>query len=205
MLRRVRLRSTCAYVHGATAMLMLVVMSAGSLGIPVIPVVHKDRSVPFPCQDRACACRDARACWGSCCCMSDQEKLAWAREHGLEPPQDAKISLAARRPAAACGSCCTSKPNKTEVCHESASKTCAVAPEAAASCDDDQAPHMVLLTAQNHCQGYSSWLLLWSSALIEPPPADWALDTTPPALLVTRNDRASVLFERPPTPPPRSG
>lgn len=47
----------------------------------------KDRSTPFPCQDRPCGCRSAEQCWKSCCCFSDTEKIAWAKANGVTPPQ----------------------------------------------------------------------------------------------------------------------
>ena len=47
-------------------------------------VVNEAR--PFPCQHHHCGCRSADQCWRSCCCMSMQEKLTWARQHGVTPP-----------------------------------------------------------------------------------------------------------------------
>ena len=43
-------------------------------------------SPPYPCQDHRCGCRDADHCWRSCCCMSREEKFAWAVAHSVTPP-----------------------------------------------------------------------------------------------------------------------
>lgn len=48
--------------------------------------VKKDRSAPYPCQNRPCGCRSAKQCWKSCCCFSNREKLAWAKSKGVIPP-----------------------------------------------------------------------------------------------------------------------
>jgi len=46
----------------------------------------KDLSKPFPCMNSACGCSNADQCWHGCCCFSMREKLAWAKAHGVEPP-----------------------------------------------------------------------------------------------------------------------
>ena len=38
----------------------------------------KDKSVPFPCQDRPCGCMSAAQCERSCCCFTPAEKAGWA-------------------------------------------------------------------------------------------------------------------------------
>jgi hypothetical protein len=68
--------------------LWLLAYLAGTLGFPVSSPIQggKDRSQPFPCQDRPCGCRSAEECWRSCCCTTPEERLAWAREHHVAPP-----------------------------------------------------------------------------------------------------------------------
>lgn len=78
----------------------LLVMAVGIVPIPLPPENH--RSLPgkerFPCENGTCGCRSADQCWRSCCCKSNVEKLAWARENGVEPPSFVK--LAAKKEAA---------------------------------------------------------------------------------------------------------
>lgn len=57
-----------------------------SLNVPTPVAVQKDAEVAFPCQNRPCGCENAQQCWGSCCCFSDAEKLAWAQANKVTPP-----------------------------------------------------------------------------------------------------------------------
>ena len=54
--------------------------------IPLPVVIHKDASIPFPCQSKGCGCANARQCWSSCCCHSNAEKLVWAKKNDVSPP-----------------------------------------------------------------------------------------------------------------------
>jgi hypothetical protein len=70
------------------AVLALAGVTACSLAFPLpAPVVKTKASRPFPCRHHACGCRDAEACWRDCCCFTAAEKVAWARRHGVAPPQ----------------------------------------------------------------------------------------------------------------------
>lgn len=83
--------------RGTTAALALVGVLAASLGVPLPALVVKKSSAPYPCQHHACGC-NPDGCWRDCCCMSHQEKLAWARENGVTPPEF--VVFAAKREAA---------------------------------------------------------------------------------------------------------
>ena len=41
----------------------------------------------FPCMDCPCGCNSAEQCWRSCCCHTLAERMDWAREHGVRPPE----------------------------------------------------------------------------------------------------------------------
>jgi hypothetical protein len=41
----------------------------------------------FPCSSCPCGCATAEQCWRSCCCHTLAERMAWAREHGVRPPE----------------------------------------------------------------------------------------------------------------------
>jgi len=84
-------------------------------GIPLpirIASGGKDRSQPFPCRDSLCGCQSAADCWESCCCHTLAERVAWARAHGVTPPESALVALAsqsespASEAAHACGGGC---------------------------------------------------------------------------------------------------
>lgn len=57
-----------------------------TLGFPVVTRRDVVGSVPFPCQHHGCGCVSAEACWNGCCCFTPAERRAWARKHGVIPP-----------------------------------------------------------------------------------------------------------------------
>lgn len=58
------------------------------VGIPMPTPVAKDSSRPFPCQHHRCGCASADQCWRHCCCFTREQKLAWARENEVSPPEE---------------------------------------------------------------------------------------------------------------------
>ena len=98
-------------VRNVTCSLLLVALCSLFVPQPQIRTIEKDQSVAFPCQDRPCGCKTADDCWTNCCCFSDQEKLAWAKEHQVEPPKwfrpiAKSVQLAALDVQARSCSCC---------------------------------------------------------------------------------------------------
>jgi hypothetical protein len=97
------------------------------IGMPQLQGRPKDRSVPYPCMDHACGCRDAEECWRHCCCLSREQKWAWAQEHQVEPPLFAQAEWAAQqektakldRPEQVEHSCC--HPTAASAGHDHAS------------------------------------------------------------------------------------
>lgn len=63
---------------------LTIVLVAASLGVTWTVGPRKDRSVAFPCMDRACGCHDAASCRQHCCCFSDAEKVDWAAAHNVD-------------------------------------------------------------------------------------------------------------------------
>ena len=53
----------------------------------------------YPCEKCGCGCRSAEQCWAQCCCFTNQQKIAWARQHGVAVPEF--VVAAAKREAAA--------------------------------------------------------------------------------------------------------
>lgn len=72
----------------ATALVALLayINAAVASPLPVLKERHKDRSRTFPCQDRPCGCNNADDFWRSCCCFTVEERLAWAHENAVTPP-----------------------------------------------------------------------------------------------------------------------
>jgi hypothetical protein len=82
-----------------------VVACSLALPLPGPPVKSKATvGAPFPCQQHACGCPDAEACWRDCCCFTPQEKLAWAVRQGVVPPE--LLTVAAQRSVEGGPPCC---------------------------------------------------------------------------------------------------
>ncbi len=71
----------------------------------------KDRTMPFPCMDKACGCVTAEQCFSNCCCNTPAETLAWARANGVDAGVIAALQRRVATPAqtAVASSCCAAK------------------------------------------------------------------------------------------------
>jgi len=87
------LRKNNSIARKAVALLVLCGVLFATAPIPIgwKPQKNTASSEPFPCQDCHCGCLTPEQCWTSCCCYSPEERLAWATEHGVEPPSYAVL------------------------------------------------------------------------------------------------------------------
>jgi hypothetical protein len=76
------------------------IVTAAGIPLPAGDLARKSGEF-FPCSGCACGCASAEQCWRSCCCHSLAERMEWAREHKVRPPefaiaaaQRARIDLA---------------------------------------------------------------------------------------------------------------
>lgn len=186
-----------------------------AIGIPLPRRLLKSRGLPFPCQDHACGCLTAEQCWEHCCCFSPLEKLAWCREHGVDPPAQLRAELAslkssapladqARRPR----SCCA----KHE--HEVAATHCAshdhghrcTSPECATSHSAGEGIGgmvMVVGPLARQCRGMVDlWCL---TGAVSPPPAaiHWQFEWITVGWLTPTDVPLTSEYLSPPVPPPR--
>lgn len=176
---------------------------ASTFGFPVSPAPTKaTASRPFPCQHHRCGCASADQCWRSCCCMSTREKLAWARAHGVTPPDfvvgDARLdepsfAVAEGHAPDSPGNACCSKSKR----NPSKSSCCKRMPAT-------ERVEWVLGMQAQKCRGLATFWLSCGAAL--PPPTSIAVpeDPTPPVWckpLLTNT--WAVVFQRPEVPPPR--
>ncbi len=97
-----------------TTMLLLAGVFVALVPVPIVilrQVNGKDRSQPFPCQDRPCGCRTAEQCRKKCCCFTLQQKMAWAERHGVKT-FDIALTLVETKPKASPSAvrreCCSS-------------------------------------------------------------------------------------------------
>jgi hypothetical protein len=156
------------YKRSAVAASTLVAVLACAVGVPLPAVVVKSHAERYPCENHPCGCADAESCWQDCCCMTDDEKLAWAEQAGVSPPHFVAVR-AARELAAnatkalAAGDCCRAKSD--DCC--SAARSCDDAGSCAAESHLAPVPSrgvkFVLLHAAMKCRG-----LTVSVALLPP-------------------------------------
>ena len=91
---------------------LLLVMTIGLVGLPLTaPTPVKEGR--FPCEHCPCGCTSAAACWDNCCCHTDAEKLRWAAENGVVPPDFLVARFAASSGVAASS---ISQPEEKSCC-----------------------------------------------------------------------------------------
>jgi len=181
--------------------LTLVAYVATIIGLPLTAPADKDRSRPFPCQNRPCGCRSAEECWRHCCCFSAEERLAWAAAHDVEPPEYAERPKASSEHSPSCQRC--ESHNESHAAHVTRSSS-SHRPHHDAVTAKRNTRGSVVAWAALRCRGLST---LWvNSGAVLPPqhfsaghpnpvPPDWIVDNRP------------VLSSRvltPPDPPPRT-
>jgi hypothetical protein len=185
-----------------TCALLLLSFLATAVGFPVFHHESKQTSEPFPCQHHACGCVDADHCWRQCCCYSPQEKLAWARKHGVEPPTFA-IAAAGESPQ-----------RSTRLSQQSNSNSCAVVTggNSLACCDshqhegNDESQRRVGLAIGDlvrHCRGLSPLWSVLGAALPPPPTVTWDFQWDVVGWIQPIDSQAISIETTPPVPPPR--
>ena len=93
---------------------------AGTCGLTPSGSSRATSSERYPCEGHACGCRSASACWTECCCLSLNQRLEWARAHGIEPPAALQSSAAANRLV---HSCCASAVRESATSNALAAET----------------------------------------------------------------------------------
>jgi len=114
------------------ALLLAATLTVAATGLP-IPTIKSDIGQRYPCENSTCGCRTAEQCWKSCCCHTDEEKLAWARRNGVQPPKEFMARMQAKQRAVAslhdpeestppgCSHC---QARKAKSCCEAQAATC---------------------------------------------------------------------------------
>ncbi len=178
-------------------------------------------TAPYPCQHHHCGCRSAEHCWRSCCCMSTQEKLAWAKQNGVTPPDyvlAAAISETQEHEAHDCAdagdevpSCCAAKrsPARRSCCSSVAVKECGASQHCHGEGDNTSkrsAPGIdwILGIQAQKCQGVSTLWIISGAVLPPSPPQSVTVDAAPP--LWWSHTMVCVwqtISQQPDVPPPR--
>ena len=116
------------------AVLISICASFFPLPVETTSSPEKDRSEPFPCQNRPCGCASAEQCWKQCCCFTNVEKVAWAKKNGVKLPEYVvraaeaesadKVADTGEKPVKKCACCSTERSETTtEICGESFAET----------------------------------------------------------------------------------
>lgn len=206
--------------HGKrlTTLVLVACLLAGGTGISVPVPQYKDTSVPFPCQDHGCSCRDARACWNNCCCFTPQQKLAWAQRKGVRPPDyvSAPGELATHEPTQPelwLGEFCELPQGllqwKQAVCHVSPARqegscgSCKTPPAETTGANQDEADPYGRLSLVNdmQCRGLDS-LTLFFAPVLEKLPTGGTLVAMPGKALPWASELAPLSWNAAPEPPP---
>lgn len=202
---------------GLIALLPFVAVSF-PLPLPSGGDVQKDRSQPFPCQNRPCGCRSAQQCWQKCCCFSNAQKVAWAQQNRVAVPED--VVTAARREEQRAAEtarhvCCStptpaviSRPLPQRTIHNRATQSRnskrSVRVAAKSRSAETLAPAKIVIGAlAGQCQG-QDWSLAIVPAGMMPLASTPSLPMAPVARrVVPDSEFADSLSHRPPVPPPR--
>src|SRR5262249_8887111 len=70
----------------SSILLVMYAVTASGLPLPAGFASHKSGET-FPCMDCPCGCTSAEQWWRSCCCHTLAERMDWAHEHGVRPPE----------------------------------------------------------------------------------------------------------------------
>ncbi len=185
---------------------MVAAVTACTLGIPLPIQVEKPSSELFPCMNCPCGCKTAEKCWRDCCCHTQAEKLAWARDNGVTPP--AYVLVAVERPSATKGpSCCSNKAASSSCCSSHVKPNCCGSETACQQAKPKRrrsSSSTVLIMMAQRCQGLTSSLTVLPPSVM-PPKIHQPLDTPPSWVAGLTNDLLSPgPFAVPDTPPPQS-
>lgn len=120
--------------------------------------------------------------------MSTQEKLAWAKQHGITPPDYVLAAAEAESPAREPGSCCQREPEvelaDAEQTGPASRSSCCTSGRVARSNpplggDTKDWDWLIGIQAQK-CQGLSTLWLVSGAVLPPPPPVEAPADSAPP-------------------------
>jgi hypothetical protein len=194
----------------AVAVVYLLIVSGFSL--PISSGDLKDHSTPFPCMDSPCGCKDAEQCWRHCCCHTLAERLAWARENGVTPPEFALAEARAQgidlhgvcdgdcdgdchAGTKTCCCCCKSHDHDAEIASQASAAKSTNAKRKAAS-------GVILLSALK-CGGFAGDFVGVGVAV--PPLANnWTFSLDPTGSVIQQSAQLFDVAFPPPVPPPRS-
>jgi hypothetical protein len=146
--------------------LALIAYLSAIFGLPLRLGPVKDHRQRYPCEGHPCGCSNAEDCWRHCCCLTPEERWAWARANGVEPPPYAERPASEEGRTAredtqseeeTCPNCRRQREGKDDASSTSSKSCCR-----GHSCCDAQSPSPV--KGRQHAPG-SPWR--WVAGLAE--------------------------------------
>lgn len=214
MLLRRTLKQPLSVVRGGLVAAAALAIVVGAIGVPLPTGRPKDRTVAFPCMDRACGCHDAADCKEHCCCFSSEEKLAWAAEHGVDAKPFVAGEEIIRLSAKAKASRAATNTNRS-CCQKQAASCCS--PVGGPRHDHHDEPRLakqagqpldsvglLSISAYRQCSGFGFLWSVLNAALAPPESIGYEFEWLLTGRVVQQNAVAVSLSLAPPTPPPRA-
>lgn len=108
--------------HRCCALVALLSYLSTVFAFPVPVPRPKETGQPFPCQNRPCGCQTAEQFWLGCCCLTPEQRWAWAMANHVEPPSYVQPPSSCCRTT----SCCEKEEKREEPksCCKGSGKPC---------------------------------------------------------------------------------
>jgi hypothetical protein len=163
-----------------------------------------------------CGCQSAEQCWRGCCCLTVEERWAWAREHNIEPPPYAERP-APKKPAAPKSKSWNSPRQRDQAeapapaaphCAECARRA-AAQPRPCCAREPTSAPapaeglRWVGGSAALGCRGHATTWIASGAVTVPPAALAWQPLAPPAEWLSSAPENPDGLSLIPPDPPPR--
>ncbi len=186
----------------------------------------KDTSVPFPCMQKSCGCRNAEDCWRGCCCYTNTQKLAWAKKNSVDvpdyvveaakqeqqpdklPSQDESfpamlVAFFVSEEASAKGDCCT-KAADSSAANTTADTTCCTEQPAATPAEPEEFSLRLVSTVRAlQCRGLTLTLAVMSTMMISEGPRMELRGGNSDGVCALTSETLPDTTLCPPVPPPR--
>lgn len=194
---------------GAGITLVSYLLTALHVPLPLPAAPRVAGGPAFPCQDHACGCQSAEQCWAGCCCLTPDERWAWARAHQVEPPSYAERPASAswsttrlrdREQPPASKPCCQQAPTKSTCCSSHAQTQTSSETKAQAG---KGTVRWTSTIAGLKCRGHSTLWTTTGAAVPAVAPLTWQPWFAPIGCLAWSNEFSDASRFPPASPPPR--
>lgn len=194
-------RRACAVdVTLSGTVLVALATSMMAFGVLVVPGGRRSAEL-YPCSGGNCGCVSAEQCWRHCCCMSLEQRIAWAKSHRVPVP-DYVDEQSVCRESGGLGSrsCCSGRKkggSQTEYVTEPTSHH----PDHVLNSEKPADCPFVFISSVLRCRGLASWLAFVALALQAA--NDWGFDadcSSSPLCIAARIYQTITLGPDPPPP-----